>query len=101
VVLAVLAWRLVSSCRRAQVSGSGRKVTVGQTVGLLLRRGSLIAYRNGAMLGVLCDGLTGRLVWAADLYDTGSSVRIERKPVPAAAAAAAAAAATRSPTRGQ
>jgi len=39
-------------------------------------------------------------VWAADLYDTGSSVRIERKPVPAAAAAAAAAA-TRSPTRGQ
>jgi hypothetical protein len=84
----------------SQVDTSGRplpkKVGVGQTLGILLRRGELIAYRNGKLLGALCQGqhtnvatgavvspyVTGDLVWAAGMYDTGGSARIERRPLP-------------------
>lgn len=75
-----LGFVLVRTC--LQISGSGRKVAVNQTLGLFLRRGDLIAYRNGKPLAVLCQGLTGDFVWAAGMYDTGASARIERKPLP-------------------
>ena len=55
----------------------------GGTVGLLLRRGSLSVHIGGRQVGVMCTGLTGELVWAADLYNSGTSVRIARKPPPA------------------
>ena len=55
----------------------------GETVGLLLRRGSLSVHTGGRQVGVLCNGLSGALVWAADLYQAGASVRIARKPPPA------------------
>lgn len=63
-------------------SRSGRKFGVSQPLGLLLRNGDLIAYRNSKPLGLLCRGLKGTFVWAAGMYDTGSSARIERKPLP-------------------
>jgi hypothetical protein len=84
----------------SQVDTSGRprphKVSVGQTLGVLLRRGELTAYRNGKLLGVLCQGphknvatgtvvypyVAGDLVWAGGIYDTGGSARIERKSLP-------------------
>ena len=74
----------VRGCKASasQFSRSGRKVGANQPVGLLLRKGDLIAYRNSKPLGLLCRGLKGTFVWAAGMYDTGSSARIERKPLP-------------------
>ena len=63
-------------------SGDKRSIRVGETVGLLLRRGSLSVHIGGRQVGVMCTGLTGELVWAADLNWSGS-VRIARKPPPA------------------
>lgn len=40
---------------------------VGETVGLLLRAGSLSVCRGGVCTGTLCEGLSGSLVWAVDL----------------------------------
>ena len=64
-------------------SGSKQGITEGETVGLLLRRGSLSVHIGGRQVGVMCTGLTGPLVWAADLGASGASVRIARKPPPA------------------
>ena len=66
----------------AWCSGGPLKVARGETVGLLLSRGRLSVYRNGSAVGVLCEGLSGSLVWAADLSNTGDAVRIARGPVP-------------------
>ena len=63
-------------------SGEAQGIQRGGTVGLLLRQGSLAVYIRGRRVGVMCTGLSGPLVWAADLYE-GSSVRIARKPSPA------------------
>ena len=52
-------------------------------MGLLLRRGSLSVHIGGRQVGVMCTGLSGALVWAADLYGSLGSVRIARKPPPA------------------
>ena len=62
-------------------SGSGQAIKRGETVGLLLRRGSLGVHIGGRQVGVMCTGLSGPLVWATDLSTT--SVRIARKPPPA------------------
>jgi hypothetical protein len=63
--------------------GKGQVINKGETVGLRLKRGTLSAYKDGALLGVLCEGLSGRLVWAADLPGSDmlgcASVRISRK----------------------
>ena len=64
-------------------SGEPQGIAVGETVGLLLRRGSLSVHIGGRQVGVMCTGLSGALVWAADLYGSGGSVRIARKPPPA------------------
>ena len=67
-------------------SGEEQSIAVGETVGLLLRRGSLSVHIGGRQVGVMCTGLSGALVWAADLYYSGgygASVRIARKPPPA------------------
>ena len=61
-------------------SSEHQGVEKGETVGLLLRRGSLAVYIRGRRVGVLCTGLSGPLVWAADLFAGDSSVRIERQP---------------------
>eukprot|EP01045_Picozoa_sp_COSAG04_P016520 COSAG04_NODE_1385_length_6986_cov_8.400755_6_plen_444_part_00 len=61
-------------------SGESQRIKRGETVGLLLRQGSLAVYIQGRRVGVLCTGLSGPLVWAADLC--GNSVRIERRPPP-------------------
>ena len=63
-------------------SGSKQGIEEGGTVGLLLRRGSLSVHIGGRQVGVMCTGLSGALVWAADLCYY-SSVRIARKPPPA------------------
>ena len=63
-------------------SGSKQGIKEGGTVGLLLRRGSLSVHIGGRQVGVMCTGLSGALVWAADL-NLGVSVRIARKPLPA------------------
>ena len=52
-------------------------------MGLLLRRGSLSVHIKGKQVGTLVTGLTGQLVWAADLYRKGCSVRIARQAPPA------------------
>eukprot|EP01045_Picozoa_sp_COSAG04_P017117 COSAG04_NODE_1489_length_6551_cov_34.697768_4_plen_455_part_00 len=70
------------------VSGEEQGIAMGETLGLLLRRGSLAVYIQGRRVGVMCTGLSGALVWAADLTlwgDRGdiSSVRIARRPPPA------------------
>eukprot|EP01045_Picozoa_sp_COSAG04_P016361 COSAG04_NODE_1358_length_7102_cov_9.598601_7_plen_300_part_00 len=65
-------------------SGSKQRIREGETVGLLLRRGSLSVHIGGRQVGVMCTGLSGALVWATDLHDSGASVRIARKPVPTA-----------------
>eukprot|EP01045_Picozoa_sp_COSAG04_P029546 COSAG04_NODE_4884_length_1845_cov_2.138603_1_plen_145_part_00 len=62
-------------------SGEEQGIQEGETVGLLLRRGSLAVYIQGRRVGVMCTGLSGTLVWATDLKWSGS-VRIERKPPP-------------------
>ena len=67
---------------KAWASGGPLKVAAGETVGLLLSRGRLSVYRNGCAVGVLCEGLSGSLVWAADLSNIGDAVRIARGPVP-------------------
>ena len=67
----------------AWASGEPQGIKVGETVGLLLRRGSLSVHIGGRQVGVMCTGLSGELVWAADLYYSGASVRIARKPPPA------------------
>ena len=66
-------------------SGGSQGIERGGTVGLLLRRGSLSVHIGGRQVGVMCTGLSGELVWAADVYlgYYGSSVRIARKPPPA------------------
>ena len=64
-------------------SGSKQGIREGETVGLLLRRGSLSVHIGGREVGVMCTGLSGALVWAADLHKGGGSVRIARKPPPA------------------
>ena len=51
-------------------------VAVGETVGLLLRNGSLTAYRGGRKVGMLCKGLTGQLVWAADFHQKNDTLRL-------------------------
>eukprot|EP01043_Picozoa_sp_COSAG02_P028211 COSAG02_NODE_1700_length_11253_cov_40.995786_2_plen_184_part_00 len=63
-------------------SGGPLKVVAGETVGLLLSRGRLSVYHNGSAVGVLCEGLSGSFVWAADLYHRGDAVRILRRAVP-------------------
>ena len=62
-------------------SGERQRIKKGGTVGLLLRRGSLSVHIGGRQVGVVCTGLSGALVWAADLYSS-ASVRIARKPPP-------------------
>ena len=67
-------------------SGRSQGIAVGETVGLLLRRGSLAVYIQGRRVGVMCTGLTGPLVWATDLWGgrgASSRVRIARRPPPA------------------
>ena len=61
-------------------SGEKQGIEKGETVGLLLRQGSLSVYIKGKQVGTLVTGLTGELVWATDL---DGSVRIARKPPPA------------------
>ena len=73
----------------------GPRIAEGETVGLLLRRGSLSVHIGGRQVGVMCTGLSGSLVWAADLlwqqmtpkskqlggqryFSSASSVRIAR-----------------------
>ena len=63
-------------------SGEQQAIKVGETVGLLLRRGSLSVHIGGRQVGVMCTGLSGALVWAAALYYSDDSVRIARKPPP-------------------
>ena len=63
-------------------SGTKQGIAEGETVGLLLQRGSLHVYLKGRRAGTLVSGLSGQLVWAADLYRQGASVRIARKPTP-------------------
>ena len=63
-------------------SGSKQRIEQGETVGLLLRRGSLSVHIGGRQVGVMCTGLSGALVWATDLQEY-SSVRIARMPPPA------------------
>eukprot|EP01046_Picozoa_sp_COSAG06_P028726 COSAG06_NODE_2610_length_6584_cov_12.130301_2_plen_293_part_00 len=63
-------------------SGGPLEVAPGETVGLLLSRGRLSVYRNGSSVGVLCEGLSGSFVWAADLAHAGDAVRILRTAVP-------------------
>ena len=41
----------------------------GDTIGMWLHAGSLTVYLNGELVGVMCQGLVGNLVWAADLGD--------------------------------
>ena len=61
-------------------SGKQQGLWQGGTVGLLLKQGSLAVYIQGRRVGVMCTGLSGPLVWAADLFDGGDSMRIERRP---------------------
>ena len=69
---------------RAWVSGGKEGMRAGEPFGLLLRRGSLSVHIKGRQVGVMCTGLSGALVWVADLQYRGASVRIARKPPPAA-----------------
>ena len=69
---------------KSWASGGPLEVAAGETVGLLLSRGRLSVYRNGSAVGVLCEGLSGSFVWAADLYSERSAVRIARRAVPGA-----------------
>ena len=74
--------RHASTSSKDWASGGPLKVAAGETVGLLLSRGRLSVYRNGSAVGVLCEGLSGSFVWAADLGSQGDAVRILRKAVP-------------------
>ena len=62
-------------------SGTKQAIKEGETVGLLLRQGSLSVYIEGKQVGTMVTGLAGQLVWATDLNGNGS-VRIARKPLP-------------------
>ena len=65
------------------VSGKGKqRFGEGMVLGLRLRHGSLRAYMDGQQLGVMCEGLSGEFVWAADLGSRGESVRIVRLAPP-------------------
>ena len=64
------------------VSGEGRRIEKGETIGLRLQHGSLIAYVRGKEIGVLKKGLRGWFVWAADLRESGTAVHIMGKPPP-------------------
>ena len=67
----------------AAAFGGAGKVALGQTVGLLLRNGSLTVFQNGEAVGAMCEGgLKGNFEWAADMYDTGAAARIVRRPPP-------------------
>eukprot|EP01043_Picozoa_sp_COSAG02_P041697 COSAG02_NODE_3479_length_6673_cov_3.496197_1_plen_657_part_00 len=48
---------------------STRAAHPGDTIGMWLHAGSLTVYLDGALVGVLCEGLVGNFVWAADLGD--------------------------------
>ena len=64
------------------VSSRKQGMRAGEPFGLLLRRGSPSVHIKGRQVGVMCTGLSGSLVWAADLLyngHSGSSVRIARK----------------------
>eukprot|EP01045_Picozoa_sp_COSAG04_P022040 COSAG04_NODE_2436_length_4131_cov_12.161458_2_plen_525_part_00 len=63
-------------------SGRSHGIKQGETVGLLLRRGSLSVYFGARQVGVMCTGLSGPLVWAADANQAGT-VRIAHKRPPA------------------
>ena len=63
-------------------SGEHLRLSQGDTIGLLLRAGQLSVYRHGTCAGVVCEGLSGPLVWAASLPNIGDTVRIARKPAP-------------------
>ena len=63
----------------SRASGEQQGLWQGGTVGLLLKQGSLHVYIKGKQVGTMVTGLTGELVWAADM---DGSVRIARKPVP-------------------
>jgi hypothetical protein len=52
---------------------------VDQILGLWLWQGSLSAYRDGALLGVMVSGLSVDLVWAVDMASGCTSVRVARK----------------------
>ena len=77
-------WHYHANSGKDWASGGPLKVAEGETVGLLLSRGRLSVYRNGSAVGVLCEGLSGSFVWAADLGGVGDAVRILRKAVPGA-----------------
>ena len=70
-----------SAAETPWASGTKEGIAVGQTVGLLLRKGNLSVYIKGACVGTLCTGLSGSFVWATDLYNK-ASVRIALKPPP-------------------
>ena len=54
----------------------------GETLGLRLKYGTLTAYINGTRAGVMANNLTGDLVWAADVFHPGDSLRIACKDPP-------------------
>jgi hypothetical protein len=59
------------------VSGpSMESIEAGQTIGMHLHAGRLSVYIGGEQVGVMCEGLVGEFVWAADLSD-GHDVRIQ------------------------
>lgn len=62
-----------------------RTAQKGDRVGLLLDldSGTLAVYKNDQRLGILSTELAGgEYCWAATLFAAGSSVRIEKKPLP-------------------
>ena len=61
-------------------SGKSQGIKEGETVGLLLRQGSLSVYIKGKEVGVLCTDLSGEFVWAANMGT--DVVRIACKPPP-------------------
>ena len=63
-------------------SGQEPALKVGETIGLRLRSGGLEVYRNGRSVGTAVKGLTGKLVWAVDLYQQGCSGRLAVKAPP-------------------
>ena len=68
-----------NGAQRSWASGTMQGIAKGETVGLLLRQGSLSVYIQGKQVGTMVTGLTGELVWATDLH---GSVRIARAPAP-------------------
>lgn len=63
------------------VDGKQQAVLAGQTIGLRLKSGSLSVYINSALVGVICNGLHGDFVFAADLSISDvRSIRIVPTP---------------------